>query len=105
MGKEIINVARVLEMRDSVGLRRIFGLYRARKHTFPLSDLGDNAGELCRNCFYTQMFHAFEIADLSEDHVLREVRPELVKLARSKGAVGVVMHTLLWYIQLRVGVP
>ena len=25
MGKEIINVARVLEMRDSVGLRRIFG--------------------------------------------------------------------------------
>jgi hypothetical protein len=103
MSKEIINVARVAEFQAS-GLA-VFGVYRARKHTFPLSDLGDGAGELCRNCFFTQMFHAFEIADLSEDNVLRKVRPDVVKLARSKGAVGVVMHTLLWYIQLRAGVP
>ncbi|CAE7193021.1 RSPH1 [Symbiodinium pilosum] len=107
--KEIINVYQVskhLEWRQRSGQRpavTAFALYRHRAHCFPMSN---SSAALCKECWYQQILHAFELADFSDDVVMRGLqrwwlsRKHLVG-GRSGPSGLVFAHLVAWFPLLR----
>lgn len=100
---------------------RAIGLFRHRKHTFPLTDsdesptwedlIGNMMGlndykysTLCRTCFYFMMFFAPQLG--TKGTMLTDTRIVLVARLASHAVVPlarqVAAHTLFWYVLLRL---
>jgi len=112
--REIVNVWRVPDF-ARIGFQMV-GLYRHRKHTFPVSDVegapsqnemdarfdeGVYMSTLCRTCFYDLMFQAVMEQPLEDfDTVVLMARSIFAKIS-ARQSRHVAVHTLWWYLLFR----
>lgn len=102
VSKEVVNVARAAQFRR-LGMWT-FGLYRHRRHSFPLGDESSGTQEFCRSCFFRRMFESF-MHQPTQVKALAHVKPLVEALTSSDIVRAVLLHTLTWYLLLKQEIP